>query len=303
MVEYIERKKEVSTMRPVKILTDSCSDLPRELREKYDIDYARMKTDRDGVEQWASLDFEYYTPKELYDPIRAGKRVLTTQVPPEEFDRIFRQYLSQGYDIVYIGCSLKQSSSVNTGEKCLARRVRVAHNSLRVASAITVDVLDCLGHVRAAEYRDAGFSAQDITEKIKAERNNVNEYVTVHNLDALKRAGRVKASSAFFGNLLGVKPILISDVEGYQTPVKKVKGRQNSLREMVNMMKDSIVDPRKQCIYIVHSDCAEEAEVLRQMVQEAIPDASTYIGPIIGASIGADALGIFAFGREVTYKA
>ena len=49
-------------MRPVKILTDSCSDLPRELREKYDIDYARMKTDRDGVEQWASLDFEYYTP-------------------------------------------------------------------------------------------------------------------------------------------------------------------------------------------------------------------------------------------------
>ena len=81
-------------MRPVKILTDSCSDLPRELREKYDIDYARMKTDRDGVEQWASLDFEYYTPKELYDPIRAGKRVLTTQVPPEEFDRIFRQYLA-----------------------------------------------------------------------------------------------------------------------------------------------------------------------------------------------------------------
>ena len=116
----------------------------------------------------------------------------------------------------------------------------------------------------------------------------------------------MKASSAFFGNLLGVKPVLISDVEGYQTPVKKVKGRQNSLREMVNMMKDSIVDPRKQCIYIVHSDCAEEAEVLRQMVQEAIPDASTYIGyigPIIGASIGADALGIFAFGREVTYKA
>ena len=266
-----------------------------------------MKTDRDGVEQWASLDFEYYTPKELYDPIRAGKRVLTTQVPPEEFDRIFRQYLSQGYDIVYIGCSLKQSSSVNTGE-VVAQKLRSEFPDAYISSIDSLNA--CMGEgllaIRAAEYRDAGFSAQDITEKIKAERNNVNEYVTVHNLDALKRAGRVKASSAFFGNLLGVKPILISDVEGYQTPVKKVKGRQNSLREMVNMMKDSIVDPRKQCIYIVHSDCAEEAEVLRQMVQEAIPDASTYIGyigPIIGASIGADALGTFAFGREVTYKA
>lgn len=294
-------------MRPVKILTDSCSDLPRELREKYDIDYARMKTDRDGVEQWASLDYEYYTPKELYDPIRAGKRVLTTQVPPEEFDRIFRQYLAQGYDIVYIGCSLKQSSSVNTGE-VVAQKLRSEYPDAFISSidSLNASVGEGLLAIRAAEYRDAGFSAQDITEKIKAERNNVNEYVTVHNLDALKRAGRVKASSAFFGNLLGVKPILISDVEGYQTPVKKVKGRQNSLREMVNMMKDSIVDPRKQCIYIVHSDCAEEAEVLRQMVNEAIPGASTYIGyigPIIGASIGADALGIFAFGREVTYKA
>ena len=50
-------------MRPVKIITDSCSDLPRELREQYDIDYVRMKTVYEGKEQWASLDFEYYTPK------------------------------------------------------------------------------------------------------------------------------------------------------------------------------------------------------------------------------------------------
>lgn len=46
-------------MRPVKIITDSCADLGRDLREEYDIDYARMLTIYDGKEQWASLDFEY----------------------------------------------------------------------------------------------------------------------------------------------------------------------------------------------------------------------------------------------------
>ena len=62
-------------MRPVKIITDSCSDLIKELRDQYDIDYARMQTVYEGKEQWASLDFEAYTPKALYDIRRAGNRI------------------------------------------------------------------------------------------------------------------------------------------------------------------------------------------------------------------------------------
>ena len=37
-------------MRPVRIVTDSCSDLPKELRERYDIDYMMMNTVRNGKE-------------------------------------------------------------------------------------------------------------------------------------------------------------------------------------------------------------------------------------------------------------
>ena len=46
-------------MRNIKILTDSCSDLNGELLEKYNIDYARMNTVRDGVETEASLTWEH----------------------------------------------------------------------------------------------------------------------------------------------------------------------------------------------------------------------------------------------------
>jgi fatty acid-binding protein DegV len=40
------------------------------------------------------------------------------------------------------------------------------------------------------------------------------------------------------------------------------------------------------------------------MLKESIPGVKTYtcyIGPIIGASIGHDAIAVFAFGKEVTY--
>ena len=57
-----------------------------DLRERYDIDYVRMKTIYDGKEQWASLDVEYDSPKEMYNIMREGNRVLTTQVPYDEFE-------------------------------------------------------------------------------------------------------------------------------------------------------------------------------------------------------------------------
>lgn len=293
-------------MRPVKILTDSCSDLGKTIREKYDIDYAKMKTSYDGKEQWASLDFEYYTPKELYDIMRAGNRVFTTQVPAEEFERVFTNYLDLGFNIVYIGCSLKQSGSVNTGS-VVAKKLLEKYPEAEIycIDSLNASMGEGMLAIRAAEYRDSGMSAKEINDKILTERNNVNEFVTVHNLDALKRAGRVKASAAFFGNLFGVKPILISDVNGYQTPIKKVKGRQTSINELVSSLKESVVDPENQRIYVAHADCIEDAEQLKALIEKEIPCKEIYldyIGPIIGASIGPDALGVFGFGKEVTFE-
>lgn len=294
-------------MKKVKIITDSCSDLSRDLREKYDIDYAKMFTEYEGKETPASLDWDIYSPQELYKIMRDGKRILTTQVPVQEFKRVFTRYINEGYDIVYIGCSSKQSGSVNTGF-VVAKEIMSENPGSEI---YIVDALRaCMGEgvlaIRGAEYRDQGKSAGEIYDLLNKDANTVNQYITVHSLDALKRAGRVKASAAFLGNLFGVKPILIADKNGDQVPVKKVKGRQTSINEIVNLLKESIVEPEKQTVYIVHADCEEEAKKLEKLVKEQIPCKDThisYIGPIIGASIGPDAIGLFAFGKEVTFVA
>ena len=294
-------------MRPVKIITDSCSDLTKELREKYDIDYVRMNVTLEGSEMVASLDWDFMTPDKFYQAMREGTRFRTTQVPVAEFSRAFKEYVEAGYDIVYIGCSSKQSGSVNTGN-VVARDFIEKYPEAHI---FCIDSLNaCMGEgilaIRAAMYRDKGLDAQSITDRIMSERNIINEFCTVHSLEYLKNAGRVKASAAFFGNLLGVKPILIADRNGYQTPLKKVKGRQASIQELVKLMKDAITDPEEQTIYIMHADCIEEAKKLEAMVKEAIPCKDTYIsyiGPIVGASIGPDAIALWAVGKEVTFSA
>lgn len=293
-------------MRPVQIVTDSCSDLNGELLSRYGIVYAQMRTVYQGKETPATLTWDSYSPKELYDLMRGGERVTTTQVPTEEFRKVFGELLAQGKDIVYIGCSTKQSGSVNTASVMAKELLKDCPD----AEIYCIDSLNaCMGEgilaIEAAKMQEKGMSAKEINDAILPLRNRVNEYITVHSLDALRKAGRVKASAAFFGNLMGVKPILISDANGVQTPIKKVKGRRNSLAEIVNLLKDSIESAEEQTVYIVHADCAdEEIKELTGLVKENIPCKdviSTYIGPIIGASIGPDAIGLFAFGKEITY--
>ena len=291
-------------MRPVKILTDSCSDLMKDLRDQYDIGYARMQTVYEGKEQWADLDT--FDAKAHYDIMRAGNRILTTQVPPVEFERVFTEYLEKGFDIVYIACASKQSSSVFTGAK-VAESLLPKYEGAQV---FCVDALNaCIGEgilaVRAAQYRDQGLSAAEINEKILADRNLVNEFVTVPNLNALHKAGRVKASKAFLGNLLGVRPVLIADANGAQVPIAKAKGRQKSLEMIVSMLKEKFDNPEED-VYLVHADCKpEEVEAVRAMIEKEIPCRKIhigYIGPIIGASIGPEAIGVWGFGKEVTFE-
>ena len=293
-------------MRKVKILTDSCSDLSPDLLEKYDIDYARMNTVYEGKTTPADLSWTAEEAHALYGIMRNGGRVTTTQVPAEEFVRIFTKYIAAGYDIVYIGCSLKQSGSVNTGT-VVARKLMEEHPE---AAVFCIDSMNaCMGEgllaIRAAELVSEGLTAAEIAEYITKNRKTVNEYVTVHSLDALKRAGRVKAASAFLGNLMGVKPIIISDANGDQVSFKKAKGRLNSFREITALMKASIREPEKQTLYLRHADCGEEeVRTLKDMLMTEIPVKDVHvglIGPIIGASIGPDAVAIFAFGEEVTY--
>ncbi len=295
-------------MRTVQIVTDSCSDLNGELLARYGIVYAQMRTVYQGKETPATLTWDAYSPKELYDLMRGGERVTTTQVPAGEFKKVFSQLLEQGKDIVYIACSTKQSGSVNTAA-VVAKELLVSYPD---AEIYCIDSLNaCMGEgilaIEAAKLQAKGMSAREINDAILPLRKRVNQYITVHSLDALHRAGRVKASAAFFGNLMGVKPILISDANGAQTPIKKVKGRRNSITEIVNLMKEAIEDPEEQTVYIVHADCSqEEVRELTELVKANIPCKeiiSTYIGPIVGASIGPDAIGLYAFGKQVTYTA
>lgn len=295
-------------MRKVKVITDSCSDLKAEMLEKYDIDYGRMSTIEDEKVSPALLTWSDEDAHLLYEKLRNGKRITTTQVPVEEFNRVFTKYLEEGYDIVYIGCSSKQSGSVNTGF-VVAKKLLESYPEAKIycIDSLNASMGEGMLAIEAAKLAKEGKSADEIKDSILAKRKKVQQFVTVHTLDYLKKSGRVSASSAFFGNLMGIKPILIADREGVQVAYKKVKGRKNSFAEIVALLKENILDAENQTVYIAHADCSkEETEQLKALIAAEIKPKEIsvgMIGPIIGASTGPDTVGIWAFGKDVTFSA
>jgi len=295
-------------MRKVKVITDSCADLNINQLKEYDIDYVKMSTVEDGFEAPARLTWNKNDAHKLYETIRNGKRITTAQVSAEEFLTVFTKYIEMGYDIVYIGCSSKQSGSVNTG-KMIAQKLQDKYSDALIycIDSLNASIGEGMLAIEAAKLAAQGFNAGYIQGYIMEIRKTVQQFATVHTLDHLKKAGRVSASSAFFGNLMGVKPILVADVNGAQAAYKKVKGRQTSFKEIVALLNENITNPESQTVYIAHADCREdEIETLKGLIKSEIncKDISVwYIGPIVGASVGPDAIGVWAFGKPVTFAA
>ena len=96
------------------IFTDSTSDLGKDMRDKYNIEYVYMNVNVNEKEYIADLDWKEFSPKEFYDWMRKGAKVYTTQVSISEFINKFSSALEQGKDVLYLSVSSKLSGSINT---------------------------------------------------------------------------------------------------------------------------------------------------------------------------------------------
>jgi len=287
------------------IFGDSVCDLTTEMRNQFDIEYVPMNFSVDGVEYVASLDWGIEEAKKHYNLMRSGKRVFTTQVPKTVYYNRFREVLEQDQDILYIACSSALSASVNTARMVADELM----NEFPGSQIVCVDsLISSFGQgyllMQASLKRDAGWSVEETATYIEENRLKVNQCGTVESMEYLRRAGRVKASKAFFGNLFGVKPIIISDIKGQNYAYKKVKGITNARAAIAEHIVNA-ADGNYDQLLISHADCEEDAQLLRDEILMRAPFKDVvlgYIGPIVGASVGPGTVIAFCFGKEVTVE-
>ena len=290
-------------MANYQIFTDSSCDLSTELRKANNIEYFYFGLVVDGVEYKADLDWKEYSQTEFYGWLSQGKKVKTTQVSMEEVLTKVRPYFEKGIDIIYIGCSSALTGSMNLFELAKQQlmeefpdRKMIGVDSLAAACTLGIMVLD------AAKEQRKGLSIEELEQWVYDNRFFYNQFATVDTLSYLKAAGRIKGTAAFFGNIIGIKPIFISDRKGNNLTINKVKGTKASLNELFEDVKNAIVPGVTEEIFIGQGMAQDKAELLKKRVEEELNMKAIvlWIGPIVGTTCGPGVIATFCRGKEVT---
>ena len=290
-------------MGKYQIFTDSSCDLSTELRKANNIEYFYFGLVVDGVEYKADLDWQEYTQEEFYGWLSSGKKVKTTQVSMEEVLLKVRPYFEKGIDVIYIGCSSALTGSMNLFELAKQQlmeefpdRKMIGVDSLAASCTLGMMILD------AAKQQQMGINIEGLEQWVLQNRFFYNQFATVDTLTYLKAAGRIKGAAAFFGNIMGVKPIFISDRKGNNLTINKVKGTKASLNELFEDVKNAVVPGVTEEIFIGQGMAQDRAELLRKRVEEELNIKATvqWIGPIVGTTCGPGVIATFCKGKEVT---
>lgn len=237
---------------------------------------------------------------EFYLRMRDGQVAKTSGVNVMEFISTFEPILKNGENIIYLGFSSALSMTYSAARKA-AEELRRKYPKRRIA---TIDTLCASAGISllldiAIEKKNAGATFDEAVEFAERTKNQICHWFTVDDLEYLKRGGRINPSTAFFGNMLGIKPLLHVDDGGRLINVGKVRGRRATLVAMCDKYGD--LHEGNHDIYISHADCIDDAKLLSDMLKSRF-DANTRlitdVGPVIGSHSGPGTLALFFIGKE-----
>lgn len=286
-------------------MTDSNTDLPLELQQKLEIPLVYMPYCIGGEEFFSELDKPGYL-EEFYKRMRNGEVSITSSLDTLSYIDYFEPHFKEGKDILFLAFSSQLSSTINNIIEAKTRLLeKYPGRRFEIIDTYSISLPETILVLKAHEMYRNGAEMEEIMDWIEKNRLRSQVYFLVDDLVYLKRGGRVSGIAAAMGTLLSLKPIITLTKEGKLSPVDKVKGKKRAMHTIVSLSKENIENPQDQEVIVLHADDPEDAENLKQMLIEEIPEIKSIkicaVGPVIGSHSGPGTLGITFFGKERPY--
>lgn len=289
------------------IIPDTSSDLTKDLRERFDIpDYIKgIVYFPDGHAETADLDWERYSPKAFYESMTDRKTLYKTACAPAgDIMEVYEKYLKEGKDILAIVLSTALSGTYQTCElvkkelleKYPERKIIIV-DSLRYSTALSLLV------IMAAQKKAEGATIEETAEYIENNKHHIHQMGAMDDLFFLCKTGRVSNFNAFFGTLIGVNPMADFNRNGLSEVLAKFKGKRAAFDAVIRYMKQTVIDPEDQIMFVAHSNRPEAAEKLKCMIQEEFNPKEIIINDVgmsCGVSIGPGLCAAFYRGTEIS---
>ena len=278
-------------MQRVAVMTDSSADIHADQAEQLGLYVMRFPLIIDGQEY---IEEEQISTPEFIRRMKEGAVVKTSQAHLGELIDTWNRILEEADEILYLPISSGLSGSYQSA--CTAAAGfdgRVTVVDARFACYPLTWL--CLWAKRQLE---EGYSCAQIKDKIEKEAELWAALIP-EKLEYLKRGGRISPAAAALGNLLKIVPIL--KVEHGEIDVL---GKVRTVKKAYQVGLDAAADVEDPADYewmIVEADMKEEAEILKQQMEERVHQPVTIheMSAIIMAHTGPRALG---YGRVKKLK-
>jgi len=277
-------------MSKIGIITDSTSDLPKDLVEKYDITSIPLSVI--FKEETFLDDGKEITVEEFYKKLRSTDKLPTTTQPtPKDFVDIYKNLLSRYDSVISIHISKKMSGTINSAE--MAKQQMPDADITIIDSEYVHMPLGFLA-LEAAKLAKEGSSKEDILETIKVLKGKIKELFVPSTLEYLRKGGRIGKAKGLIASLLDIKPILAIH-DGEVSQFKTTRRWNQAKTELINSMDSMIENPEKLIVSVGDSDAKEDGIEMLNRIKEKFSPKEIFrvdVGTVVGTHLGPGGIAI-----------
>lgn len=224
----------------IAIMTDSNSGITPEEGKEMGVYSLPMPV---VIEDKVYFEGKTISGEEFYSKMNEGVNITSSQPSPGDVLDMWDDLLeNKGYDqVVYIPMSSGLSASCHASTQLSLEydgRVQVVDDH-RISVTMRQSVLDALW------LANNGKDAKEIKEALEANGKNSVIFLTVEDLQYLKKGGRISPASAALGAVLNIKPVLTTVGDKFDA-IEKVRGMKKSVAKLLDYTEEYINEISKE---------------------------------------------------------
>jgi hypothetical protein len=243
----------------------------------------------------------YFNSEEVYAAMQQGVRVSTAQASVYERHQIYESVLNRFEKVLYLCVG-----SVFTGNYNVVMEWKKKHDPQnRILVVDTGAASGRLGIIALAAARYLT-KTNDMEKTFAFAQRAVQiceEYVFLDKLQYLAAGGRLSKPSAFFGDMLHMKPVISPQPEGVKK-VGVVKNQKEQLEMALTRLATTLKNDSRVLIMLEYSDnYAWVNGTVKKMVEDRHPQAEIILQPLSltsGAHMGPGTWGVAFLPEETT---
>lgn len=225
-----------------------------------------------------SMSESHLLPSELYQAMREGKRVTTSQASLFERYQHYQKLLSLYPQALYLCVGSAFTGIYRTAMEW--KRANDPEDRL-----ITIDTGAAAGRLGLVALATARVSreaagAQEVIDYARKALDSCKEYIFLDRLHYLAAGGRVFRASAFLGDMLRMKPV-VSPLPAGATKVGVVRNRDQQVEFALERVSNELDPEQPAIVMLEYSDNLPWVErVVQPLIVERFPSADILSRPL-----------------------